>query len=722
MNTRTSRIAAAAVIAVAFLVPLSYGTSGLLKRLAGGSYETDEFTGPFQLDRDIQLELQVGTKAQPQIVSAGTVRFFVEDEQIRGTLRYSVASWPKYEWRTRIELQEAGGNRLLSTEHVTANAGVEIPAGPQASSQSIHFSLGSAARASEAKNFRIRFDRASEKDAVTPDAWVEGGGWTVVHGCVASPDGKPVAGAIIQIRGTRPPGQRQGGIWMRNVVTDRQGFYTTDAGRGSYRVGAILYEPLPSGQGYRYQRRPLGKVLNGSQAVNFEFGPFPVGGATLTGTATDPNGSVVREFTVDVRLNVDLNDESPTDLYEYGFREMSIASDGRFKVDHLPSGTYEVTITPTANRAVDPAAYAARRRYVCELRNGQETRLDPTQAQERAWHGRVLFEDGTPAVMKTPELRTQIVTWGRGYTAGRTIAMVDSNGHFAALMPEEGMRQLRSGEAWLTVVVAEAHMFHEIEQGERFSVELLSLERDKAGIITIKRPQTYYGRILYENGRPAVLPVVPWPGAQIQITLRDARTMSPGWMAQPIHFKLDSEGYFAACLSDKLLREIKEGRLEMAISHPSYAREMVSCFTGQYPNELLAKERGSGQAYILSFAGMHEVLSDLKQNLDSAYMMEDLAAAMRRYADDHGGNDPAVLSQLAPYLTDPARLIGPIEYVPPGPAATPEPEKAILAYDKTLLDATGNTHVLFRNGHLEFCRPRQLRALGITDVDAGVSP
>ncbi len=719
MRNRTLRFAAAAVITVAFVVPISYGTGNLIKRLTGGSYGTDECRGPFQLDTDIRVELQTGTKEQPRIVSARSIRFFVEDAQIRATLRCGVETWPRYEWRTRIELLDASGNRLAHTEQVNANAGVEMPAGRQTSSQSTHFSLGSAARVAEVRDFKVRFERASEKETITPEAWAEGGGLTVIHGRVTNASGQPIPGVVVQIRGTRPAGQTYGAIWMRNVVTDRQGSYCSDDTRGSYRISAIVYESVASSKGYRHQYRRLGKVWEGSQTINFEFDRFPTGGGVLSGTATDPNGSVMKEFTVDIRLNVDLNDESGKDLYAYSIREPLVTSDGQFRVANLSAGTYEVAITPTASRVISAAAFAGRRSYVCDLREGQEMKVGPEQAKEKVWYGRALFEDGTPAVLSVPEFKTQLVAWGP--RIGMTIGTADQDGYFAVPIPDERAKQFKSKDVRLTVIIGPADALHEMHQGTEFPLESLSLERGKAGTLRIPRPRVCYGRVLYEDGKPAVPPVAPWSDATVSINLRSVNRSIGGPYLGNTFRQVDKDGYFSVCLSEDLLKKITDGQVELTISHPLFSsrdEERINAFVGRYPVDMLASERDSAAGYAISFAAIPSEWPNPQPYLESGYRMRDFAALLKRYADAHTGNYPGALEQVDTPRDDLARLGESIEYVPPlaGPASA-EPAETVLAYDKDLLKKALATLVLFRDGHIEYCWPRRLSVLGISRTD-----
>ena len=711
-GSRIIRVAAAAVIATAVLVPLTYGTSVLVTHLIGGSYGYDEFTAPFRLDRNIHLELEAGTKQHRDLVSAGTIRFFVEDGQIRGTLRCQVMAWPKYAWHTRVELFDHQGKSLAHTESVTANAGVEVAQLARHFNQSLHVSLGSADRISDVRQVTVCLARASQSTSPTPPAWVESEVLPVAHGQVTDAEGMPIASAVMQIREQPRPGQRS--ITAPDVLTDARGFYCYDQIDWPYHVGALVYEPIPSGKGVRHQYRSLNKVLEGTQHLDFAFGPFPVGSAILSGTVIDPNGTACQEFTIAARLETGGNDDASEYRCTYGHQESFTASDGRFEIRGLPAGAYNVWIKSAPSHNAGAGGYIPPRRYACELREGQETEIDAQNATEKVWYGRVLFEDGTPAASQLPQYKTQVVAWERDDADGVTVATADSDGCFAAPISDEGMQRFLSGKAWLTVSVSKTGLFHGLEEGTRVPLESLSLNREEAGVIVIERPQVYYGRILYENGRPAVPPAAPWPGARVGVRLQASQPAPRSPMVSQVFLELDKEGYFTAYLTNQALGQIRNGQMRMQISHPSYTEERHSSYIGLYPVEMLATRRDSAKSYTLAFAEMPSDLRGLRQYLDSAYNMEELAAAVGRYRHDHDRDHPNALEELARYTTTLAPLTERIAYLPPRGAATElTPAETVLAYDRMLLNATSTTHVLFLDGHIEFCRVRQLRILGI---------
>ena len=715
VGNRIARIAAAAVISIGLLGPLSYGTAHVIKKFIIGSVGTDNYKGEFELSKDMYVILSIGTKTQPEIVWAENVRFFVEDEQLKGTLRCRVLSLPKFKWQTRVELLDTNGDRLKHTTHVAENGGLEVGGYRRSLRRDVRFSLGQWSDVSQARDFKIRLERVSEKTEVTPETWIESSELDIVHGRLVGPDGRAIPNAIIQIREKRRSGQRS--IAAPDVSTDKQGFYSFDGIKWPYTVSVGTYETVPSGQGYRYQFKRLNKVLKGTQTVNFQFDRFPTGSAILSGVAETPDGEIVTEFTVDVRSKADWEDFSAEYLYQFGIRREFAASDGKFEIADLPAGAYDISVTPEEGETVDFGGYLRRRSYIRELRNGQRTELSTESAEEKAWYGRVLFEDGSPAVPDLPGLKTQIVAWGQDSTWGFTVATVDENGYFAALMPDEGMEQLKSGKAWWTASIAKVNLHHKVQKGERFPVELLSSQPDEAGVLRITRPKVYYGRILYENGRPAVPETAPWPGARVLAVLRyTPATSRSGGMTEELA-DVDKQGYFAVLLTDTELKRIKDGELKIQIYHPSYEEARHSSPIGIFPGKMLSAERDSVKGCRLPYDEMSWGFRNLEQQLDSAETLRELASVLTTYSADNDGRFPQSLDDLR--ANDIQELLAwvaeHVEYLASA-ATVPAHERAdaAVAYDKALLEKASGTNVLFGDGHVEFCRPKKLEALGIS--------
>jgi hypothetical protein len=721
MNNRITKLAIATAIVIILLVPLSYGTSHLIKKLFVGSVEVDDYQGDFALSRDISIELEVGTKKQQNIIWARNIRFFTEEGELRGTLRCGICCLPKYKWMTTIELFDVQDKKLASTEHVNENAGVEV-SHQNSSPRDIHFSLGRWSNVSQAQKFRVCFEKVSEDIETTPDAWIESSELDVVHGRVTGTDGKPVANAVIQIREKRKPGQSS--IAAPDVITDKQGFYSYDEIKWPYRVGVLIQESHPYGQRYKHYYKRLNKTIEGSQTVDFVIGKVPAGSAAIYGKAENPDGRAIKEFTVDVQLKVDYKDYSPKYLLQYGYRKSFTTEDGKFEISGLPAGVYNVTIYPTKNEILEVKDYVGRMSYVCELQESQKIEVGAENARGKILYGRVLFEDGTPAVPDLEGFETQVILWGQDYTTGLTIAIVDNDGYFTFQRPDEDMEQLKSGKTWLTVGISKPDINHEVQKDERISVDLLSSEREKVGVIKIHRPNIYYGRILYENGKPAVPEVLPWPGAKVWAILRyTPATSKAGGLTEHLS-DVDKDGYFSAYFTDEQIEKIKAEKYSIQIYHPSHELMRASYPIVNYPFEMLSTEKNNVKGYKLSSEDIiAPELKDINNILESIEKLKELFAARKTYANDHHGNYPGTIGLLDIKADDFQWLAENVEYIADAKAqTTSKPAETVLAYDKALLKKYGSTLVLFRDGHIEFCWPRQLEILGISIADVEALP
>ncbi|MCK4818689.1 hypothetical protein KA005_23155, partial [bacterium] len=412
-------------------------------------------------------------------------------------------------------------------------------------------------------------------------------------------------------------------------------------------------------------------------------------------------------------------------LYQLGYRKFFTTEDGKFEISELPAGVYNVAIYPIQNEILEVKEYVRRMSYICELQEGQKVEICAENAREKIWYGRVLFEDGTPAVPDLEGVETQIIKWFEGYSTGRTIATVNSDGYFTMLIPDKDIEQFKSGQAWMTVSIAKPGIHHEVQKGKRFPIELLFSERDKAGVLKIKRPKIYYGRILYENGKPAVSEVLPWQGARVYVNLRHLRHAPANYYVRGVMERLDNvdnEGYFAAYLTDKQIEQIKAEKYSIQIYHPSYEERRVSFPIGRYPFEMLATEKNSVKGYKLLFEQIEpREFENLRRELESADKLKELSVALQKYANDRQNIYPDIMQQLENYVDDLQWFIENVEYLGSGGIKTTSKSPgSAIAYDKALLEIIRSTHVLFLDGHIEFCWPRQLEILGILRTDIEV--
>ncbi|UCG48768.1 MAG: hypothetical protein JSU94_03120, partial [Phycisphaerales bacterium] len=415
---------------------------------------------------------------------------------------------------------------------------------------------------------------------------------TVLRGRVTGPDNQPIRDVTIQIRQRREPGQLS--IAARDIATDEQGYYRYDQIAWPYGVGAIWRENLPGG-GYRHQYKRLNKTLEASQTVDFRFDRFPAGASSLVGAAIEPNGRPLADFTIDIRRKVDFEDYSGDHLYQFGLRRPFSAAAGAFEIRDLPAGAYRLSIFPTKKEALELRDSVRIRSYEFVLTEGRTLKLAPRHALEKIYFGRVLFDDGRPAVPDLPALKTHIVKWTAGYPEGHTIAIVENDGYFTACISDDDIKDLRSAQSWLTTEVSKVSWSFKVRK-DRFPVDLLSTRRRNAGSITIARPSTRYGRVLFEDGRPAVPDPLPWPGAEAFVILRytEATSHDPG-ITERLS-TIDTEGCFAAHLPVKLIERVNAGQVKLEIYFPSYLDRNSSYPIARFPARLLSPDKANAGA------------------------------------------------------------------------------------------------------------------------------
>ncbi len=698
MKSRLTKLAAAAVIMIVLAVPLGYGATKVIKAFFISTESIDEYEGEFKLDKDIYINLKVGTKEQPAIVQTWNIRFFVENGQLLGTLRSSLDSWPKLKWRVTVMLLDAKNETFVSAEQVRENCGVKHYGFVQNSQLDIHYSFGKwdGDAQSHVKKVRIRLERVTEGVEATKDAWVETDHLTSVYGRVTGPGGEPIANAVVAIREKRKPGQ--GGIAAPDIYTDADGFYSFDRIAWPYQVSVVIGADEASDKGWCWQSKKLNEYFEGTENIDFTFDKFPAGDSGMAGTATTLGGGVANKFTVSIRNKGDFKEPSGDYSYGFGVRKDFVTTDGNFEIRGLPAGVYTVSLI-----GEELGAGPFGRQYTVELRAGEEIRLEDAKPLETSLYGRVVFEDGSPASLDGT--KTLIVQWTKGFPEGMTVATVDANGFFVVNLPEEEIARLRSGQEWLTVNIAKKdQVFHKVG-GTVFSAELLSPEREAAGALEMPRPLRFFGRIQYEDGRPAYPNPLPWDAAKVFLQLRcTPATSSHRGLTIPLG-DVDNQGRFEIILTPEELGKVRAGEYLIQIYHPSYADERSSFPAGDYPAEMLGEDPNAAQAYKLQYRNLSRGSGNVQAIFQSCDRIKKFHALLKKYCIAHGGAFPTNIEALR--SAGDAELLmwasQNVEYGGQGRYAH-EPDVFPLAYDKILPAQAGGTTVLFSDGHIEFRR------------------
>ena len=605
--------AVAAVIVFSILIPLGYGASRVIRKLMIKPAWRGGFVRDFKPDKDIHFDLRIGTKEEPEIVFGRNIRFFVEEGQLLGTLRINVRSWPKFKWRTTIDLVDDMGNSIASAEQVRENGGIKYTGDRQEFGHNIHFSLGpwDDVLQEQLITISVKYEQVSEDIATTPDAWIESSKLEVVHGQVTDADGRPLANAWVQIREKRKKGQK--GIAAPEVCTDEQGFYSFDGIRWPYTVGVIVYDQDPAGQDYYHQYKRLNRTLHGTQKIDFKFEEFPHGTAVLTGQIVKPDGSAATEFTVDVRNEVDWKDYSDQYFHVFGFKKYFVSPDSRFEISGLASGIFSIRIFLTGKESEDVEFNLRYTRQVCELMDDKITEVTNEMVVKK--------------VVK-PVLDVQ---------------------------------------------------------------------------------EKYYGQILYENGKPAVLPTSPWKGAKVYAQLRTTPAAPLG-----VEYIVDDQGYFAILLTDKQLEKVTTGEYSIKIYYPSCQDEFTSYTIGTFPVEMLTQDRDTAKGYRLPSDDMSVEFENLEQILKSYDILHELGSVLLKWSGRHGGRFPdnLNLNEVVSFAGTETLtwIMENVEYQA-GRRTGHEVEIFPVAYDKTLLENINGTHVLFSNGDVKFLRRREVEII-----------
>lgn len=315
--------------------------------------------------------------------------------------------------------------------------------------------------------------------------WERLDGENLLQGHVTGPDGRPVPFAEVQVREYNPGAS---GIAAPDCGTSEQGFYKCDRIAWPYRVGVLRHEPIPSVLGYRHQYLYYNRVFEGSQTIDFRFDSFPRGDAKLNGRVIDQNGEPLTEFHIDVSTKMDWEVIKNPDSKFYkiaGYRVPFVSKDGTFELGGLPEGEVRVHVIPFQNQA-----YSWHRSEEIVLSGGETSTIELKVIAKNVLFGRVLFKDGSPAVIKPPRwkgAKTSILQTSRGMSMMLGAATVDDDGYFAVHLDEQEMAALRSGRVELAVHVPTAEERHSETVG-KFPFELLSRDKSKAGVLEIEDP------------------------------------------------------------------------------------------------------------------------------------------------------------------------------------------------------------------------------------------
>jgi hypothetical protein len=160
-----------------------------------------------------------------------------------------------------------------------------------------------------------------------------------------------------------------------------------------------------------------------------------------------------------------------------------VSEEGRFELGGLPAGRATVDIVP-----FEVQRYRRERGKDVVLETGQTTQANVELVVKGVFYGRVLFEDGTPAVI-TPRPWGGAVTrimMTFGMRAG-SVGEVSPDGYFTLYLGDGDKEALARGTNRLVINVP-TDQENRWENAGQFPYETLAEDRSKAGVVTVKRP------------------------------------------------------------------------------------------------------------------------------------------------------------------------------------------------------------------------------------------
>ncbi len=195
------------------------------------------------------------------------------------------------------------------------------------------------------------------------------------------------------------------------------------------------------------------------------------------------------------------------------------------------------------------------------------------------YYGRLEFEDGSPPVGFVQGIKSRITLWEQDAEDGINVGSVNNKGYLTVLLSGEELANFKKGKLWLTITIAN-FLTEARKTDQRFPIEMLTRDKDKAQPVKVRRPKYYYGRILFEDGSSPILDPVPWPGAEIRVDFPYAGDAA-----------IDSQGYFKVYFTKEQYEEAKAQKARQNIYIPDYSDKGRSTARFAFPVASLCQDK-----------------------------------------------------------------------------------------------------------------------------------
>lgn len=195
---------------------------------------------------------------------------------------------------------------------------------------------------------------------------------------------------------------------------------------------------------------------------------------------------------------------------------------------------------------------------------GWPVKTTATKVQRKAWHAEVVFDNKLPAVDFETGLSTTVTLWEEDAHRGVNLGKVGHKGQFNAPFSQQEIEALKSGQMWLTLTVGNWLTKAKAED-PRMDFSKMSLDPRSVKSMEVAKPRLYHGRVLFEDGSPAILEAPPWPGAEIAVNFPYAGMVKP-----------DKNGYFQLYFTADQYAATKARKIRKNISIPDFDEKGIS--------------------------------------------------------------------------------------------------------------------------------------------------
>ncbi len=178
--------------------------------------------------------------------------------------------------------------------------------------------------------------------------------------------------------------------------------------------------------------------------------------------------------------------------------------------------------------------------------------------ERKYYYGLLEFDDGSPSVDFVMNVNSIVTLWQKDVNDGINIGDINNKGYFTILLSDEELARLKINEMWLTVTIAN-FLTEAKKTDQKFPFKMLVQDKEKAQVVKVKGLPYYYGRLLFEDGSPAILDRSLWKGA-MEIMVDFPYAGSP---------QIDSEGYFKVYFTPEQYENVKTQKIRNNIIVPT---------------------------------------------------------------------------------------------------------------------------------------------------------